>query len=349
MILTLLLFLLILGLLVNVHELGHFIAARASAIRVEEFAFGFPPRLLSRRAKGTRYSLNLIPLGGYVRLLGEEAVSTARDSYSAKPPHLRLIVVVAGVVANLVLAWLLLTIWFAFTITRPPANAVVISQVLSSSAAAQAGLVAGDVVVAADGVAIAQAKQLAEFTKAHAGSAVTFTIRRFGRSVSKTLVLGQKEAPLGVAPVDLGRVPEGLSPWRAPLYALAEISSTVAVNARFLSQAVGSLLGGPKVEGEVAGPVGIFGILSQMVSLGPLYILRFIANLSLLVGFFNILPVPALDGGKAAFVLSELISRRRLIREQLEQTIHFVGFVLLLSLIAIVTYRDIIRLVTRQL
>ncbi len=343
------LFIFILGLLVFVHELGHFLVARAAKIKVQEFAFGFPPRLFSKLSGGTNYSLNLLPLGGYVKLLGEDERSRDKGSYSSKPPATRLTVVLAGVVMNLFLAWLLLTIWFAITIIRPPTSAVVIGQVIPGSPAAAAGLIAGDLLIKTDGELVSTAQDLARFTREHQAQAVTFTVRRFGNTVTKQITLTNLPAPLGVAPVDLGALPEGLNVYLAPVYALSEIWGTIVANTRFIYQAVFSIAGGPKVEGELAGPIGIFGILSQMVSLGPLYLLRFIANLSLLVGFFNILPIPALDGGKAAFIAVELVSRRKLIREQVEQAIHFAGFVLLIGVLVLVTYQDIVRLVTRKL
>lgn len=346
---TLILFIFILGLLVFVHELGHFLVARAAKIKVQEFAFGFPPRLITKLSGGTRYSVNLLPLGGYVKLLGEEENSRQKGSYSSKPPAARLLVVLAGVAMNFMLAWLLLTVWFAITIVKPPSNAVIIGQVIPGSPAAAAGLAAGDVLVKTDGQVIRTAHDLARFTRERQAQSVTFTVRRFGDTVVKQITLASLPAPLGVAPVDLGALPEGLSVYLAPVYALAEIWGTVAANTRFIYQAVLSVAGGPKVEGELAGPIGIFGILSQMVSLGPLYLLRFIASLSLLVGFFNILPIPALDGGKAAFLAAELVSRRKVVREQVEQAIHFAGFVLLIGVLVLVTYQDIIRLVTRKL
>ena len=349
MITTAIIFILILGLIVFFHEFGHFAIARAVGIKVEEFAFGFPPRLASFLRRGTRYSLNLLPLGGYVRLLGEEKPSASAKSFSAKPPAVRLVVIVAGVAMNLLLAWLLLTVWFAVTITKPPANAVVVAQVLGGSAAQKAGLLPGDLISSADGKSLSSAEGLAAITAQRAGQTIDFEVRRFGRTVTKRVELGLPPAPLGVAPVDLGKLPESYRAELAPFYALAEIWATIAANAVFIGKVAASLVSDIRVEGEVAGPVGIFGVLSQMVSLGPLYILRFAASLSLLVGFFNILPIPALDGGKAAFVFSELVSRRRLVREQVEQTIHFVGLVVLLSLLVVVTYQDIVKLVTRRL
>lgn len=347
--LTGILFMFILGLLVFIHELGHFLVARAAKIKVLEFAFGFPPRLATKRKGGTNYSVNLVPLGGYVKLLGEDEKSNQQGSYSSKPPATRLAVVVAGVVMNLLLAWVLLTLWFAITIARPPSNAVIIGQVIPGSPAAAAGLIAGDVLVKTDGEVIYTAQDLARFTREHQAQDVTFTIRRFGDTVVKKITLASLPAPLGVAPVDLGALPEGFKVYLAPVYAISEIWGTIAANTRFIGQALFSVAGGPKVEGELAGPIGIFGILSQMVSLGPLYLLRFVASLSLLVGFFNILPIPALDGGKAAFIAAELVSRRKVVREQVEQAIHFAGFVLLIGVLVLVTYQDIIRLVTRKL
>ncbi|MBI3495204.1 site-2 protease family protein [Candidatus Berkelbacteria bacterium] len=342
-------FVLVLGLLVFVHELGHFLTAKLVGIRVEEFAFGFPPRLVSVVKRGTRYSINGVPLGGYVRLLGEEGHSRDKRAYSQKPPLQRLLVIVAGVLMNFLVAWVLLTLWFGITIAHPPMNAVVVGQVLKNSAADQAGLITGDLVISADHARLTSANDLARFTKDHAGMPVQFVVRRFGKNVTKMIILRAAPAPLGIAPIDLGILPEGLVVWQAPWYAITELWGIIVTNIVFIGHVLASLGHGTTVEGEVSGPVGIYGFLSQMVSLGPLYLTRFVANLSLLIGFFNILPIPALDGGKALFVAAELVSRRKIVREHVERAIHFGGFVVLMGILVIITYHDIIRFVTRRL
>ena len=341
--LTIVAFILIFGLLIFVHEFGHFFMAKRQGIKVEEFAFGYPPRIWSKKYKETLYSINAIPLGGYVRMLGEEDSSNNPRSFSQKSAGARIKVVIWGVLMNLITAWLLLTIWFIIVSLIPPQNYAVIAQVMPNTPAAESDLRAGDIVIGANGQKFNESEQVGEFTRSHPGEKIDLTIRRYGENITKQITLSQdKEAPLGIIQADAGELEVSTRWWLAPYYAILEMGAFVWATILFIGQLFASIFGAaPSVAGQVAGPVGIFGLLSQMVSIGWTYVLRFAAILSLIVGVFNILPFPALDGGKLIFLVYEGITKRKLVKTKVENIIHIVGFFFLIGLLILVTYHDI--------
>ncbi|MBI4032309.1 site-2 protease family protein [Candidatus Berkelbacteria bacterium] len=344
--LTILLFVLIFGAIIVIHEAGHFFVARWEGMRVKEFAFGFPPRIKSIKRGGTQFSFNAVPLGGYVSILGEEEESDAADSFGKKSPWARLRVVLAGITMNFLLAWVLLTVYFWVAPFGPKVDAIAIASVRSGSAAEQAGIKVNDFIVAANGEALESESDLSEFTKAHAGQTVSFDVRRNGGTETISVTLGtDAAAPLGVAIADVGEAP--VVPWYlAPWYALQEIWFTVVATLTFIGSFVAKLFGGGQGVSvdAVSGPVGIFAMLQQILMLGVPAVIRFSALISLAVGIFNLLPFPALDGGRAAFLLVEGFFGKRAISHRSEALIHALGFVLLILLILVVTYYDIRKL-----
>ncbi len=342
---------LILGVIIFVHELGHFLTARLFGFKVDEFAFGFGPRIFKRQSKQTLFSVNAFPLGGYVKLHGEGQALDDSDSFETKPILHRAAVVLAGVAMNLILAWLVLSFWYLLVIVQPPDNSVIVGRVIAGGSAQAAGIQAGDLLVQGDSVRFEHARAVAEFTRSHTGQTVELVVRRFGKDVVKRVKLGDDPtAPLGLAPIDLVDLPEGLEVGRSSLYALQEVTLVIKANSQFIGQLVTGIFSrAPAPVGEVAGPVGIYGYLSQMVSIGPIFVLRFSAILSLVVAFFNILPIPALDGGRLFFILIEGLAGRKLVRQQIEQAVHAVGFVFLVGLILLVTYQDIAKLIGSRL
>lgn len=351
--LSVLLFVFIFGLIVLIHELGHFLAAKREGMTVREFAFGFPPRLFSIKKNGTNFSLNLIPFGGYVSILGESESSDSAGSYSKKSPWARLRVVSAGVLMNALLAWVLLTVWFWIVPFSPQADAVAVASVLPNTAAEVAGIKTNDFLVSAtlaDGteVAFASDTELAQFTKAHRGETLTFDVRRNGDLIEIPVTLGSgDEAPLGVELADLGTVPQ-IPWWQAPWAALQEMWLVLITTLSFLGTLILQLFGlnpaQPVPADAVSGPVGIFSFLRQTITLGIPFIVRFAALISLAVGIFNALPFPALDGGRAVFILFEGIFGKRAISHEKEAWVHTAGFTLLILMILVVTYFDLQRL-----
>lgn len=347
MILTIIAFVLIFGLIVFVHELGHFLVAKREGMKVREFAFGFPPRIWGKKVGETTYAINAIPLGGYVSILGEDGRSNAFNSFTAKSPWARLRVVLAGVVMNLMLAWILLTIFLLFLPWQPQIDGVVVAQVISGSVAQKVGIKANDIIISAGGSRLQSEQDLIAFTKANRGHEVNFIIKRNGNELNISATLGRDDAaPLGVRIADIDNFPQ-VPWWQAPWYALVEIGNIIVMILAFLGKLILKLFGfgGVQVSADqVSGPVGIFVFLKQTVSLGLLLTLRFAALLSVAVAIFNVLPFPALDGGRAVFITAEGLFGRRFISHKVEGWIHAAGFLILIILILVVTYFDILKL-----
>ncbi len=348
-VISIVLFILIFGLIIFLHELGHFLVAKREGMRVKEFAFGFPPRLFSKKRGETRFSLNLLPLGGYVSILGEDEESQAAGSFVQKSPWARLRVILAGVTMNIVLAWLLLVVWFWVAPLAPKVDAVAVAAVLEGSVAEEIGLAVNDFIVSGNGTEFHSDEQLAEFTSEHRGDTVNFLIRRNGSefTVPATLASEATASPLGVSVVDIGEgVPE-VEWWQAPWLALVEMANVTLLTLSFLGSLFLKLFGlgpeGVSVE-AVSGPVGIFVFLKQTLTLGAPFVLRYAALISLAVAIFNLLPFPALDGGRAIFLLYEGLTGKRALSQTVEGWIHTIGFGLLLLLIVVVTYFDIQKL-----
>jgi regulator of sigma E protease len=347
-ILTILVFILILGLLIFVHESGHFLLARLTNIKVEEFAFGFPPRLWSCKKGATRYSVNALPIGGYVRLLGEEKTSQDPCSYSRKPPLIRLAVAVAGVSMNFVLAWLLISLGFMVGMTPLVSSAqdlggveepmVLVAQVSKGSAAEKAGLKPGVQLLDFE-----SAEAVQKYTRQRQGEKVKIAVKdlREKKTDRLSVELGQGEAPLGVVLLETGIVKLGF--FRALGQGAKETWLTFVIIWKSLGQFFARLFTDAKIQEEVVGPVGLFVITGQAVKLGLAFVIQLTALISLNLGIVNILPFPALDGGRSIFILSEIVIGRKLIREQVENIIHMIGFFMLIGLILLITYRDIIN------
>ncbi|MBI2589937.1 site-2 protease family protein [Candidatus Berkelbacteria bacterium] len=346
LILTILLFILIFGIVIIIHEAGHFLVARREGMRVKEFAFGFPPRIFSKRKGQTRYTFNSIPLGGYVSILGEEEESEAKDSFNKKKPMARLRVVLAGIGMNFILAWVLLILYFWVAPFGPKIDAVAVANVYAGSPAEAAGIKMNDFIVSANGTLLTSDEILGEFTRAHRGEAVTLVIRSQGKEKALTVQLSADEkAPLGVAIADVGALPT--IPWYlAPWHALVEMFNVTVAVLGFLGQLIVKIFGvstSASIQ-AVSGPVGIFSQLKQIMILGAPAVVHYAALISLAVGIFNLLPIPALDGGRAIFLFFESIFGKRALSHATEAWVHAIGFFVLILIIIVVTYFDIQRL-----
>jgi regulator of sigma E protease len=359
--LTILIFLLVLSLLVLVHEAGHYMAARWSGMTIEEFGIGFPPKLFGKKDKnGTLWSMNAIPLGGFVRIKGEggeEKDRHAPGAFATKSIPKRFLVLVGGVVMNILTAWVLFSVGFGVGLpsiiedsTIDPAlvrdKALHIVDVLSDSPAAEAGLVAGDEVKAIDGVEFTSGEEARVALAPHAdGSPLVFTLERDGEEafaeVTPVYMDDLEKEGVGIALVETGVV---RYPWYvAPVVgAQATVEMTISVVTGF-----GGLIAGifqqKDVVSQLSGPVGIASLTGQVLNLGFIHLIQFAAMLSVNLAVLNILPFPALDGGRILFLLIEAI-RRKSLSMRAEQAIHGTGFALLIILVLFVTYQDIVRL-----
>lgn len=370
MLLTILIFLLILSVLVFVHELGHFATARFFGVRCDEFGMGLPPRAIGWQKKDGRfkvvwgnreigpdepmvYSINWIPVGGFVKIKGEngEAVAEA-DSFGHKKIWQRNLILSAGVSMNVLLCIILLAIGFAIgmptaisdnqagTIVKEPQ--VQVFEVLAGYPAQSADIRVGDIILAINGEAIKSSTQLQSAVSQKEGQEIIVSLQRQQELLEKKIKVEKKgeTASLGVGIVDLGvvRYPLHVALWQAIKMTWGWLVMIIMALVGLVKQ----LFGGSSAGVEFAGPVGIAVLTGQAAKLGWIYILQFAALLSLNLALINILPFPALDGGRIMFLTIGKL-RGKMINEKLENFSHNLGFILLMALIVFITYKDIIK------
>lgn len=355
LILTIVVFAVLLLALVLVHEWGHFIAAKKAGCRVEEFGFGFPPRLFSKMWHGTRYSLNLLPIGGFVKIEGEDMqdASPGPTSFASKPAGWRIIILAAGVTMNVVLAWVLLSVQAAVgmptLVTEKNGRELTdlktyVLDVSDRSPAAEAGVVELDRIVRVNEIENPAIEQVQQEIAAARGKSITLEVERQGQH--KTITANPRETPpAGEGPLGISLAAAGLerSPiWQAPLTgAKRTVDMLVAIVVQFAA-IIQRLVTGGGVGETLTGPIGIAVYTNEVTQMGLPYILEFGALISLNLALINILPLPALDGGRILFVILEKIAGRRF-PGKLEQITHTVGFALLILLMIAITFKDVQR------
>ncbi|MBU2542211.1 RIP metalloprotease RseP [Patescibacteria group bacterium] len=389
---TLIIFILILGLLVLVHEFGHFITARKSGMKVYEFGFGFPPRAfgvykdpetgkfvwvwgkgkssLKKTVSGTEnkedfgfpstiYSFNWLPLGGFVRIKGENGEDANEpDSFGYQKAWKRIVVLVSGVTMNIVLAGVLLSFGFmvglptdlsagkddsAIIVQEPQ---VLVQMISKDSPAEIAGIKFGDMILQIDETKIVSSEQMVGYVRENNDRDLNVVVNRNGEELSfsvrpEIVKNGEANARLGVMLVDATII---RYPWYIALYKgfIAAFWGFINIFVTFY-YLIKYLILGQGLVYDVSGPVGIAKIVGDSARLGISYLINITAMLSLSLAVINILPIPALDGGRILFILIEKIIRRP-VPMKYEQIAHMVGFVLLMVLIVVVTARDVVGL-----
>src|SRR5574338_96018 len=369
---TVVAFIVVLVVLVLVHELGHFIAAKWAGITVQEFGIGFPPRIGSVVWHGTRYSLNWIPLGGYVKMLGEDGDGEAEKmrqrglseaaidkamagAFNRKPIWLRLAVLLAGVVMNFLLAGVLFAIAVGLPVPEGRGPLTVTSVQVGSPADTQAHMREGDVIVAADGKTFAVSHELTAYVRDHAGQSVTLTIQRDGATldvavVPRLLTDAQRaagEGPVGFSyePAQYVEVPSDVTnPVEAVGRGFGEAGYLAMRIPGGLADAVGGLLGLNPNGNTAVGPIGIAEETGQILQAPLVSQLVFVGILSVNLAVLNVLPFPPLDGGRMVVVALEGIRRRRLPAER-EALIYLTGFMVLIALVILISLQDVQRLI----
>ncbi|MFH1838038.1 MAG: RIP metalloprotease RseP [Candidatus Kuenenbacteria bacterium] len=356
MFLTIIIFILILGLLVLVHELGHFVIARKMGVGVEEFGLGFPPRIFGIKKGETIYSLNWIPLGGFCKIKGEEeGDSSKKDNFASKSIKVRTAIISAGVAMNVLLAFVLFSIGFmigmpqalneenikeAKKINQPQ---IQIMSVLKNSPAEKAGIQLGDVVFEVDGQKFEEVSLFQKYIK-NSEKEIVIKIKRGDEILEKKIEPEfSKETNgkiIGTQLVNTGIISY---PWYKAIYLGAK--TTVFLSFEIIKAfciLIKNLVVHQTLTEDIAGPIGIAVITGQIVHLGFIYILQFTALLSLNLAIINFIPFPALDGGRIFFLIIEKI-RRKPIDQKIENITHNLGFALLMLLVVIVTYQDITK------
>ena len=341
MLLTIVAFVSVLSLLVLAHEIGHFVAARRVGIRVVEFGIGWPPRLISRRVGETLYSLNLLPLGGFVRMFGEFG-GAEPGSFMSKRPGERAIVILAGVAMNLLIAPVLFAL--AFMIGEPVyTDRIFVQEVVPETPAAAVGLRAGDRIVTINDVAITTMAQVREqIGDTEAATPIRLRIERSGRQVTLDVVPAFNPQIERLA-IGVVLLPEHTIkrywPWEAAWRGVQRTGEVFVL----IGLGVATLVQGSE-EADLLGPVGIASLTGQVARSGLSRLLTFTGFLSINLAIINLLPIPGLDGARFAFTVVEMV-RGRPINPKREAAINFAGIVLLLTLTLLITYRDIVRLV----
>ena len=358
---TLILFILVLGILVFVHELGHFIVAKKSGMRVDEFAIGFPPRIASKKIGETVYSLNIVPLGGYVKIYGENPDDLDEEStekgFLEQPLLARFSVLTAGVLMNFLFAWLCFAIVFTFGFLAPQGYLgntgdadTTITLASPNNPAEEAGLQPGDVVLGVStselGLENPTAQETFDFIENNQENELFFEIERAEsvETISVTPIEGVVEGKkaIGVAFDDLIEV--SLPIHQAVIQAFdTSIDMTLAITVGMWDFFSSLFVGDTEILSQVAGPVGIASMVGDASELGFTYLITFTAVISLNLAVLNLIPFPALDGGQIVFVLYEAITRKK-INPKVVGTLNLIGFALLMLLMIVVTFGDIARI-----
>lgn len=358
MVITILVFLIILSILVLIHELGHFFVAKKMGIKVEEFGFGLPPRAFGIKKGETVYSLNWLPIGGFVKLYGEDEAgggkirnSDNKRAFFTRPVWQRSLVVVAGVIMNFLLSVAIISYLFGVSGVRLPGDKVIVTDVIKGAPADEAGIRKDDVIEALNGIKITNSSQLINITKEHLGEEVVLKIRNPKPETRSIKVTPRKKYPQNQGPMGVAISQNIITkkyPWyEAPVVGTKESLKISWLIIASLGKTVYDLTFQGEVPKGVAGPVGIAQLTGQFVKVGPLAVLSFMSILSLNLAILNILPIPALDGGRLFFILVEGVTGRK-ISQKLESKAHAVGMAVLLSLIALITINDIIRFFSGQ-
>mgnify|MGYP000316939231 CR=1 FL=1 len=356
---SILIFIIILSTLVLVHEFGHFIAAKKSGVLVEEFGIGFPPRLLSIKIKETIYSINLIPLGGFVKLYGEEYKEISQKpkfksqklknkAFAYKNPWQKILIIVAGVVGNFFLGWFLIS--YLFTQGVPiPANKVIVEKVQDKSPAKIANLQPKDAIYALKVnekiYSIKTSTDLISLTKKYGGKKITLYVERAEKKFKTTIIPRtnppKNEGPLGVV---ITSFVEKKYPWyQAPYYGLIHAAKITQKIISELSKTLIQIITFKKPSVDVSGPIGIARFTSEAVKFGHKAIFELTALLSLNLAVVNLLPFPALDGGRLIFALYEAITKKR-INKKLESYLNLFGFIFLITVAILISINDILKI-----
>ena len=407
MLITVIVFLLILSVLVLIHEAGHFFVAKFFGIKVEEFGFGLPPRIFGKKIGETIYSLNWLPIGGFVKLYGEDEAGAGRITLDTKTPHdmvesksfsmkekqtlissensvieeeeieisekikiskksenedssraffakpvwQRALVVFAGVFMNFVLAVVIISVLFSAVGVQTPGNKVVVSQIIKNSPADKAGLKAGDIIISANKTSITSAEQLVTYAKKHLGEKLNLEV-----SSQKSVVRSLTVTPRRVYPANEGPMGIAISqnliiqkyPWyQAPFVGTWEALKQSWLVLTGLIMLVGQLVTRGIVPQGVAGPIGIAQLTGVVIGIGLPAVLSLVSLLSLNLAIVNLLPIPALDGGRLFFILIEGIFGKK-VNQKFEERAHMIGMLILLALIALITLHDLLRILTGQ-
>lgn len=372
---SIIIFLLVLIVLILVHELGHFLVAKAFGVRVDEFGLGFPPKIFGKKYGETTYSINAIPFGGFVKIFGEdpneESISGPGASRSLvnKPKWIQALVLVAGVFFNVVFAWLLIAFGFmsglptsvsAFPNINFTDAKVVITNVLPDSPADKAHLKPGDTIVSMATAAGTSTK--ARFLAVASSSADVATVQNFiadsaDKPITFEVAKGDVKSEIVATPIAgivdgkaaLGIGLDKIGTLRLPIHQAFYQATLLTYDlTKMVTVGLGTFFKDIFIAkanfAQVTGPLGIVGLAGDAVDLGFVYVLQFVVVISINLAVINLMPFPALDGGRILFLIIEAIKRSP-IKPKIANTLNTVGFALLILLMVVITFHDVIKMI----
>ena len=366
MLISIVSFILVLSVLVLIHELGHYLTAKKLGVKVEEFGFGFPPRVWGKKIGETIYSINWLPIGGFVKLYGEdeagggkvgtldEASFKGKDrqrAFFVRPIWQRFVIVFAGVFMNFVLATAILSYLVVAQGVPTEGKDVVIAAIAKNSPAEKVGLKEGEFILTIDGQKVNSAEQVISYTKKNVGKEITLVVRETNKKIDTIKITPRVHAPAGEGAMGIAIGPNVVTqhyPWyQAPWIGLKEALSQTWQILQGLGQLLTQLAFHRQIPQGLAGPVGIAQLTGQFVQIGFNAVLGLVALLSLNLAILNVLPIPALDGGRLFFIVLEAVIGKK-VSPKVEGYAHAVGMALLLALIIFITFNDVNRLIHGQ-
>ena len=321
-------------LVILIHEFGHFIVAKMNGVSVLEFSIGMGPKLFQKESNGTLYSLRLLPVGGYCQLEGEDEENDSPNSLNNQSPLVRLKVILAGAIMNFILAFILLIL--LMSVSRVSTE---VSDVIKNSPAYSSGIQTGDQIVSINGENVSDGEELLKSIKESQGDLNIGVIRDSqSKNIKVTPRLENNIRKIGVNFQEEYNI-KNFSIVKGFKKGLITFLNLTGMLYKFL----GMLITGQLGLGGVSGPVGVVKEIGNAAKTGVANLIFLLAYININLGVFNLLPIPALDGGRAIFILIEMIFGKKISQEK-EGYIHMVGLILLLALIAIVTIKDVIKL-----
>lgn len=344
---------LVLSILILIHEFGHFIAAKRSGVWVEEFGIGLPPRAFGKKIGDTIYSVNWLPFGGFCRMHGEmseDGVTDPKRSFVGKSKLIRAKIIVAGIVMNFVLALVCFSVVYSFLGIPKEQGFVQVLEVVPESPAAEAGVAANDIVISFDKNAVVKSADFTRLTKENAGKKVVLEVKR-GESIQKynvTLRANPTDGKSFMGIVVTSEFTYYPPIWQRPFYGayygtIASYETTKAVILGLGSMA--GTIGSGHAPKDTVGPVGILAIVYVVLKQGILPVLNLMGLISINLAVINVLPIPALDGGRLFFILIEAIFGKKVL-PKIENAFHSVGFILLIALIFLISFFDIKHIIS---
>lgn len=353
---SILIFILVLSVLVLIHELGHFVMARRAGVKVEEFGFGLPPRVWGKKIGDTIYSVNLLPFGGFVRLYGEneqDESGTKSHQFINKSKFTRAKIVVAGVVMNFILGIVAFAIVYSFSGIPKDTGRLKVLDVSAGSPAQSSGILVGDIISKVDKIEVASSSEFIEIVNEKKGKSLVFEIIRKTDDKESTIQITAKprtEVPQGEGPMGVTiSTSEIYYPpvYQRPFYGIYFGFKEAVFWGKTIVVGLGTLVQDAfkgNAPQDVAGPIGIYAVTTQAAKNGILTLVNFVGVLSVNLAILNILPFPALDGGRLLFIGIEALFGKK-VAPKVEGLIHGIGMVILLLLILAVTVGDVRKLV----